>query len=148
MPNGLGMLCEGKSKIFIDDQLWIDYEKATDKNKKRRKYAKMIGTISHELMHLHQFKYSCNKYLKDFYYESKLSRKTDKWTVPQRKKYDNLTAELEAFAFGKLVESTISQSKRISSLPTYTNRYQFKKIYSQMKDKYEKKVAAAFCNLF
>ena len=146
MPNGFGMLGDGKSKIFVDGQLWDDYENATDKNKKRRKYAKMVGIIAHELMHIRQFKYSSDKYMKDFHYELKLPNNTDKWTVSQRKKYDNLAVELEAFAFGKLVESTISQSKRISPLPTFTNRYQFKKIYLQMKDKYEKKIIEAFAN--
>lgn len=148
MPNGLGMFYENKFKIFIDDQLWDDYENAIDKIKKRRYYAKMVGVISHELMHLHQFKYSSDKYMKDFKYELKLPNNTDEWTVSQRKKYDNLAAELEAYAFGKLVESTISQSKRISSLPTYMDRCQFKKIYLQVKSKYEKKIEKAFCNLF
>lgn len=147
MPNGLGMFYENKYKIFINDQLWDDYENAIDKNKKRRYYAKMVGVISHELMHLHQFKYSSDKYMKDFKYELKLPNNTDKWTVSQRKKYDNLAAELEAYAFGKLVESTISQSKRISSLPTYMNRYQFKKVYLQTKETYGKKIIEAFCNL-
>lgn len=147
MPNGLSVLYEEKFKVFINDQLWDDYENATDKIKKRRYYAKMVGVISHELMHLHQFKYSSDKYMKDFKYELKLPNNTDNWTVSQRKKYDNLSAEIEAFAFGKLVESTISQSKRISSLPTYTNRYKFRKVYLQMKDTYGKKIVEAFCEL-
>ncbi|MCQ2795371.1 MAG: hypothetical protein MJ214_04125 [Bacilli bacterium] len=83
--------------------------------------------ISHELMHLNQFKYSRDKYLKEFYYETKLPRNSDKWTISQQKKYENLTSEIEAYAFGKLVESTILHLKEYLLFPR-TLTYQFKKI--------------------
>ncbi|MCQ2796782.1 MAG: hypothetical protein MJ213_05775 [Bacilli bacterium] len=146
MPAGISAIGEDKSIIAVDDQMWNDFTEATNEKKKKRAYAIIAKVISHELMHLNQFKYSLNKHLKDFYYETKLPKNSNKWSLYQQKKYENLTSELEAFAFGKLVESTILQSKRISTLPTYTNRYQFKKVYLQMKDKYEKKIEETFLN--
>lgn len=147
MPPGLSALGEDKSIIAVDDQMWNDFVEATNEKKKKRAYAIIAKVISHELMHLNQFKHSRDKHLKEFYYETKLPKNSDKWSLYQQKKYENLTSELEAFAFGKLVESIILQSKRISTLPTYTNRYRFRKIYLQMKGKYEKKIGEAFYNL-
>lgn len=144
MPPGLSAIGEDKSIIAVDDQMWNDFIEATNEKRRKKAYAIIAKVISHELMHLNQFKYSLDKHLKDFYYETKLPRNSDKWSLYQQKKYENLTSELEAFAFGKLVESTILQSKRISALPTYTNKYKFKKTYLQMKDKYGKKIEEAF----
>ncbi len=149
MPNGIGLLGKGKTKsmIFVDNQIWTDYEEATDEDKKRRRFAKVARIFSHELMHLHQLKYSYDKYKKDFVYESKLPKNTSKWTVSQRKKYDNLSIELEAIAFSTLVESAILHRRRLSSLHTYTNRYQYNKIYSQIKNVYVKRIEKLISNL-
>lgn len=89
MPNGLGLISTDestKSIIAISYEKWEKAVEATNEKDRRKHYAKIAGILSHELMHIHQYKYACDKYMKDFMYESKLPKNTDKWTVLQRKK--------------------------------------------------------------
>lgn len=147
MPSGMGIGGREKYIIAIDGELWTKYEKETNPKKKIKRYAKFVRTVSHEFMHLYQFKHSFDKYAKEFFYEKSLPHDQDKWTNKQNKKYINLTIELEACAFGLLVESKILNRKRITYIPDDINKYQFRKTYLQIKSIYEKKIEEAFnCN--
>lgn len=147
MPLGMGIGGGKKYIIAIDGELWDKYLEETDQRKKMRRYAKFARVLAHEYMHLYQYKHSFDKYSKEFCYERDLPHSQDKWNDSQHKKYINLYIELEAFAFGMLVESKILNRKRITYIPSDINKYQYKKIYAQVKGVFEKKVEKAFCDL-
>lgn len=140
MPPGMGIGGGKKYIIAIDGELWDKYLKETNQKKKIRRYAKFARVLAHEFMHLYQFKRSFDKYSKEFYYERDLPRNQDKWNNKQNKKYTNLYIELEAFAFGSLIESKILNRKRMPYMSTDVNKYRCRKVYSQVKDLYEKKI--------
>ncbi|MCQ2794171.1 MAG: hypothetical protein MJ207_02250 [Bacilli bacterium] len=144
MPSGMGIGGGKKYIIAIDGELWTKYIEETNPKMKIKRCAAFVRVISHEFMHLYQFKHSFDKYAKEFYYEKSLPHDQDNWNYRQHKKYINLSIELEAYAFGLLVESKILNRKRITYIPYDINKYQFRKTYLQIKSIYEKKIEEAF----
>lgn len=130
MPPGMGIGGGKKYIIAIDGELWDKYLEETDQKKKKRRYAEFARVLAHEFMHLYQYKHSFDEHSKEFCYEKSLPHNQDKWNDSQHKKYTNLYIELEACAFGMLVESKILNRKRISYIPDDVNKYQYKKIYA------------------
>lgn len=146
MPPGMGIGGGKKYIIAIDGELWDKYLEETDQKKKKKRYAEFARVFAHEFMHLYQYKHSFDKYSREFYYEKDLPHSQDEWNDSQHKKYTNLYIELEARAFGMLVESKILNRKRVSYIPNDVNKYQYKKIYAQVKDAYEKKIEETFAS--
>lgn len=147
MPSGMGIGGGEKYIIAIDNELWNKYVEETNQKKKLKRYAEFVRIVSHEFMHLYQFKHSFDKYSKEFYFEKDLPNDQDKWNNRQHKKYVNLNIELEAYAFGLLVESKVLNRKRVTYIPDDINKYQFRKTYLQIKSIYERKIEEMTCNL-
>lgn len=139
-------ICD-KKIVIINYHFLKRYAKETNKENKRYYYAQIAGIAAHEVMHIVQFACSFEKYKEEFMYSANLPSDLNKWSKEENKKYHNLYIEIEASAFGDLVEATLLNEDKIPSPHSVTSKKIYKEIYLKLKDKYEDKIKEAFSNL-
>lgn len=143
----LGGVSVCNKKLVVVNYYYLrKYAKETNKENKKYYYAQIAGIAAHEVMHIVQYVYSFEKYKEEFMYAANLPP-DEKWSIEETKKYNNLYIEIEASAFGDLVEATLLNETKIPTPHEYTDIKIYSEVYLKLKDKYEDKIKEAFSNL-
>ena len=135
-----------KGLICIDYKIWEKFCSANTPEEKRLYYAIAAGTAAHEVMHFHQFTNMTSQIEEDFVFEGNLPINSNEWTDEQLLEYFNLSIEIEAFAFGMLIEETLLFGNRFSQLPIQIDANKYQKTYTLIEAKYKNRILNAFCN--
>lgn len=136
--------------ICIDSNVWDAFTNAIDNKddaEARVRYGIAAGTIAHEVMHFYQIQNLTPERMNGFIIEGNMSQDPSKWTEEDFTKYWNLSIEIEAFAFGMLVEETLLFGKNVSIFPKQMNREKYENVYNNLKEKYLSRIEYAFQNL-
>jgi len=122
------------NKLYLDNVI-----KSNNTDKYDYNYSVFCSIVAHETMHFHQKTNPSSQIIKDFVTEIEMLDDTSKF---DNKTYVNLSTEIEARAFGALIqEKIIGYYDPINS---DIDVDEFNKKYNELKDVYWNKIVEAF----